>query len=184
MKNLLIVILTMISFGTQCQQVILKNSVLINGLSYTITLEKVNGKIDVWARKVLQQSNKDDINILSITTKIVPTKDQAMNLICRSKTIYDDVKFTVGCGSIVGTGICVATGGGAGIGVPVCIATAGYMATTGAIDCVAGIVDIIGSQFGYSDFGYAAEQAFGSLSPSSIVSNAIDEMCRDWKGNK
>ena len=184
MKTFFLIYLLSIPFIVDAQQIVLKSNAVINENIYSITLEKYNGSIFIWARKTLQQSNLDDIQILTVETKIIPSKDEAMKFICRSKNVYDNGKFALGCASVIGTGVCVATGGLVGVGAPVCIVTGGYMATTGAIDCVAGITEKIGSYFGYSDFGYAAEQAFGALSPSSFVSKALDQACSDWKAHK
>ena len=166
------------------QQITLKSNFIDNGKTYFITLEKHNGEVTVWARKALQQSNREDISILTFNTKVMPDKDKAMSMICRAKNTVDNGRLILGCASVVGTGICVATGGGAGVGVPVCVATVGYAATTGLVDCVAGLTDKISSYFGYSDFGYAAEQAFNALSPTSLVSVAIDQACDDWENSR
>lgn len=180
-KNLILIqLLVLISYLAVSQQSILKEKVIINNEEYIITLEKYNGESEIWARTQLGMSNYKDVHIITLEQKLME-KDDAMQLVCRGKEIYDSGKTIAGCAATIGTGVCIATGGGAGIGVPVCTATVYYTATTGFVDCISGLTSIISRHFGYDDFGYAAEQAFGSVSAGSIVSVAIDAACEDWE---
>lgn len=151
-----------------------------NGKAYFITLERAAGGGEVWAREGLNVSGARDILILRIKTKHL-SKKQAIETVCRAKKVVDGGKAVVGCLATAGTGVCAATGGGAGVGVPVCIATVSYTASSGLVDCVAGLTGVISRAFGFDDFGVATEQAMGALSVSTLVSTAIDEACKDYE---
>lgn len=189
-KLLLIVLITFLQTILFAQQIVLKERFIANGKSYFITLEKFNGKNLIFARKDLNRSQSEDIKIMEIKTKVID-KDQAMNMICRSKRVIDAGKkvidagkTVVGCAATFGTGVCFTTGGAAGLGVPVCLATITYTTSSGFVDCISGLTSIIGSHFGYDDFGIAFDQSTNSLSIMSLISNAIDSACEDWQLNR
>lgn len=165
------------------QQIVLKKDALIDGSKYFITLEKYNGKSEIWARHKLMSSHYLDVKIVDLATQ-VSRKDEAMELICRSKKVLDAGKTIAGCTATIGSAVCIASAGGAGIGVPVCTAVITYSATAGFVDCVSGLTSLISRYFGKADFGYAVEMSAGSLSYTSLVYAAIDAACSDWKSNK
>jgi hypothetical protein len=178
-----IMILMLLQGSLLAQQTVLKQDVIVNGNRYFITLEKYNGKSEVWARHQLLMSHFLDEKIMTIQTQTIQ-KEEAMNLICRNKRVFDTGKTIVGCTSIIGSGVCVVSGGGAGIGVPVCSAIVMHTASGGLVDCVSGLTSVISRHFGKTDFGYAVEQSAGAVSWTSLVSVAIDAACVDWKANK
>lgn len=182
MKHILFIFCIM-TFTAIAQQTVLHSNFVFEGKSYKIILEKYNGRAEIWARTKLNMSNSGDVKIADLQTKVV-SKDEAMNMICRSKDVYSDIKTVAGCAATIGTGVCVFTGGGGGVGVPVCYAAISYTASGGFVDCVSGLTSKISRFFGASDFGYAVEQSLGGFSVSSLVTTALDEACDDWKRNK
>lgn len=162
------------------QQITIKNNTEIEGKRYFITLEKFNNSSEVWAREKLGMSNIGDVKIAKIDNKVMK-KEEALNLICRSKDTYSTIKTVSGCASTVGSGVCLFTGGGGGIGVPVCYVTITYSISTGFVDCISGLTSAISKHFGASDFGVVVEQSLGGLSISSLVTTALEEACADWR---
>lgn len=185
MKELVttIMILMLLQVTLLAQQTVLKQDVIVNGNKYFITLEKYNDKSEIWARHQLKMSHYLDERIMVIQTQTI-NKEDAMNLVCRSKKVFDGGKTIVGCASAVGSAVCIGTVGGGGIGVPVCSVMVMHTASGGLVDCVAGITSTISRHFGKQDFGYTVEQLAVTASWTSLVSAAIDGACEDWKANK
>ena len=163
------------------QDQILLKEYQYNGKKYYITLEKNFGVSEIWARQKLQTSILGDIKIASLKLA-EQTKKNAMAAICSGRKIYDNGKLVLGCGSVVGTGVCLFTGGGAVIGVPVCTATITYGVAGGFVDCVSGITHKVAGYFGASDI-MAATEISNNPTVASLVSMALDEACENWKSN-
>lgn len=157
----------------------------IENQMYFVELQVWPNEAVVWLRARPYTCSLDDKKVLTLSIGY-KTIYEVQTQVCRARKIYDNGKIIVGCGSLVGTGICAFTGAGGGYGAVVCYATATYALTTGAQDCIFGLAGIIAQLLGYGQEWQFVKYQYGISSPklTTLIDLALDAMCQDLQANK
>jgi len=152
-----------------------------NGRFYYVDLVAGPTWAEVWFRVAPDKCSYGDIRVISLNIG-TKTLAQAQPQICRAKNIFDYGRTIVGCGTTIGTGICVyVIGATGGIGTVVCGGTITYALSTGIADCIYGLSDAIADALGFG-YEWRVIRHVTGISPwrlSSIVDLAIETMCQD-----
>ncbi|GEM_PF-4268931 len=168
--------------------------VLLAGISNAETVDSTyyNGKLyyvdvltscagsEVWLRVKPEMCNLGDVRVMEVKAYAAPPS--AVSYVCRAKVYVNAGRTLMGCGSVIGTGLCVAgiiPSGGATLAV--CSVSLPYAEITGLRDCVRGIAGIvanfIGRQKQYEEVSLLAAASSADL--SWLISAAIDKACTD-----
>ena len=156
-----------------------------NGRTYFIDIQTGGQHSVVWFRVKPEMCSRGDFRVMNLRAKVA-RRDDALATICRAKEYCDGGKTVIGCGSVVGSGICLAGAvPSAGASLVVCSVVLAYAANKGLTDCVFGISGVIAGALGkedeYTDMMLGSSVAM--LDFGWIVESAIDRACLDAKAD-
>lgn len=162
-----------------------------NGRDFYVDLTNtINEEINstIWFRINELASSIDDVNVAAIHIFNTTVSDMR-NIVCRIQKPLDYTAATqtlLGCLAVVGSVACgaaaVATDGAVAI---MCETTWNYTIDGGAADCLKGVSGYVAGQLGQGDAWMAITTIAGLQDPNvtELITNAVDLMCEDVKGN-
>jgi len=153
----------------------------VNGRRYYVDINTGGQSAEIWLRVRAYACGPDDIKLANLTIAEKRLGD-VKGAICRYKPYYDWASGVLGCGSLVGTGICAyAMVPSAGALAAVCNVVIPYSVSKGYVDCLSFVGDSIASVL-KAKREWAMVQVHTGLSTGQfewVISGAIDMACED-----
>lgn len=147
------------------------------GYRYVDVVPTTSGA-EVWFRVYSNACSFGDRKA-AVLTRAVQTLSSAKQTICTLKPYYDWGNFALGCGSVVGSAVCIAaTVPSGGTAAAACGTVLTYGLTTGYLQCLNSVSDIIGTYLaGSSYYPIAIQTALSTGQIGSAISSSIDWAC-------